>query len=243
VPIKDNIAIVQQQLKQAAVQSGRTPEDIRLIAVSKTKSTEMILQALAVGQIAFGENRVQEALGKIEALTEKPLVEWHLIGHLQKNKVKLCPGNFLWIHTLDSTELAEKLEARSAFAQKKINVLLQVNLSQEITKSGLHDWEDILQVSETILSGKWLKLRGLMTIPPPNIGETPTRKIYEKLRVWRDKLQQELDSAEITELSMGKTADFHWAIQEGATMIRVGSAIFGERNEDMDYPKNMYNNW
>ncbi len=230
MPIKDNISIVQQQLKQAAIQSGRTPEDIRLIAVSKTKSTEMILQALAAGQIAFGENRVQEALGKIEALTENPLVEWHLIGHLQKNKVKFCPGKFQWIHTLDSTELAEKLEARSAFVQKKINVLLQVNLSQEITKSGLHDWEDILQVSETILSGKWLKLRGLMTIPAPNIGETPTRKIYEKLRVWRDKLQQELDSAEITELSMGMTADFHWAIQEGATMIRVGSAIFGERN-------------
>ena len=230
MPIKDNISIVQQQLKQAAIQSGRTPEDIRLIAVSKTKSTEMILQALAAGQIAFGENRVQEALGKIEALTENPLVEWHLIGHLQKNKVKFCPGKFQWIHTLDSTELAEKLEARSAFAQKKINVLLQVNLSREITKSGLHDWEDILQVSETILSGKWLKLRGLMTIPAPNIGETPTRKIYEKLRVWRDKLQQELDSAEITELSMGMTADFHWAIQEGATMIRVGSAIFGERN-------------
>jgi len=239
VSIKDNIAIVQQQLKQAAIQSGRTPEDIRLIAVSKTKSTEMILQALAAGQIAFGENRVQEALGKIEALTENPLVEWHLIGHLQKNKVKFCPGKFQWIHTLDSTELAEKLEARSAFVQKKINVLLQVNLSQEITKSGLHDWEDILQVSETILSGKWLKLRGLMTIPAPNIGETPTRKIYEKLRVWRDKLQQELDSAEITELSMGMTADFHWAIQEGATMIRVGSAIFGERNEDMDCPTNM----
>ena len=237
--IKDNIAIVQQQLKQAAIQSGRTQEDIRLIAVSKTKSTEMILQALAAGQIAFGENRVQEALGKIEALTENPLIEWHLIGHLQKNKVKFCPGKFQWIHTLDSTELAEKLEARSAFAQKKINVLLQVNLSQEITKSGLHDWEDILQVSETILSGKWLKLRGLMTIPAPNIGETPTRKIYEKLRVWRDKLQQELDSAEITELSMGMTADFHWAIQEGATMIRVGSAIFGERNEDMDCPTNM----
>ena len=126
MPIKDNISIVQQQLKQAAIQSGRTPEDIRLIAVSKTKSTEMILKALAAGQIAFGENRVQEALGKIEALTKTPLVEWHLIGHLQKNKVKFCPGNFQWIHTLDSTELAEKLEARSAFAQKKINVLLQV---------------------------------------------------------------------------------------------------------------------
>ena len=228
--INDNIAIVQQQLKQAAIQSGRTSGDIRLIAVSKTKSTEMILQALAAGQIAFGENRVQEALGKIESLTENPLVEWHLIGHLQKNKVKFCPGNFQWLHTLDSTELPEKLEARSAFVQKKINVLLQVNLSRELTKSGLHDWEEILKVSETILSGKWLKLRGLMTIPTPNIGETPTRIIYEKLRVWRDKLQQGFDSKDITELSMGMSADFNWAIQEGASMIRVGSAIFGARN-------------
>ena len=224
--IKDKIAIVQQQLKQAAILSGRTQEDIRLIAVSKTKSTEMILQALAAGQSAFGENRVQEALGKIEDLTKLPLVEWHLIGHLQKNKVKFCPGNFQWIHTIDSTELVEKLEARSAFAQKKINVLLQVNLSREITKSGLHDWEDILQVSETILSGKWLKLRGLMTIPPPNIGETPTRKIYEKLRLWRDKLKQDLDSPEITELSMGMTADFHWAIQEGANYDSSGKCNF-----------------
>ena len=237
--IKENLAIVRQQLKQAAIQSGRIPEDVRLIAVSKTKPVDMIRDALSAKQIVFGENRVQEALEKIEALTDNPELEWHLIGHLQKNKVKFCPGNFQWIHTLDSTELAEKLEARSAFSQKRINVLLQVNLSQEITKSGLHDWEDILQVSETILSGKWLKLRGLMTIPSPNMGETPTRKIYEKLRVWRDKLQQELDSEEITELSMGMTADFHWAIQEGATMIRVGSAIFGERNEDMDYPTNM----
>ena len=228
--IKDNIAIVQQQLKQAAVQSGRTPEDIRLIAVSKTKSTEMILQALAVRQIAFGENRIQEALGKIEALTENPLVEWHLIGHLQKNKVKLCPGNFQWIHTLDSIELGDKLEARCASAQNNINDLLQVNFSQEITKFGLHAWEDVLHVSENLLSGKWLKLRGLMTIPAQNTGETQTRKTYEKLRLWRDKLQQEFDSEVITELSMGMTDDFHWAIQEGATMVRVGSGIFGARN-------------
>jgi len=229
VSIKDNIAIVQQQLKQAAIQSGRTPGDIRLIAVSKTKSTEMILQALATGQISFGENRVQEALGKIEALTKTPLVEWHLIGHLQKNKVKFCPGNFQWIHTLDSIELAEKLEARCAFAQKKINVLLQVNLSHESSKSGLQEWGDILQVAETLNAGHWLKFRGLMIIPAPNLGEISTRKIYEKIRGWRDQLRQELGSAEITELSMGMTSDYHWAIQEGATMIRVGTAIFGSR--------------
>ena len=228
--VKDNLVIVQQQIKQSAIQSGRTPEEIKLIAVSKTKSVELIKEALAANQSAFGENRIQEALGKIEALSNNPQVEWHLIGHLQKNKVKFCPGKFQWIHSLESIELAEKLEARCALAKKKINVLIQVNLSREENKSGLQDWEDILRVAETIFSGQWLKLRGLMTIPAPNIGEIKTRKIYEQIRKWRDKLQQELDAPEITELSMGMTADYHWAIQEGATMIRVGTAIFGARN-------------
>ena len=228
--VKDNLVIVQQQIKQSAIQSGRTPEEIKLIAVSKTKSVELIKEALAANQSAFGENRIQEALGKIEALSNNPQVEWHLIGHLQKNKVKFCPGKFQWIHSLESIELAEKLEARCALAKKKINVLIQVNLSREENKSGLQDWADILRVAETIFSGQWLKLRGLMTIPAPNIGEIKTRKIYEQIRKWRDKLQQELDAPEITELSMGMTADYHWAIQEGATMIRVGTAIFGARN-------------
>ena len=228
--VKDILVIVQQQIKQSAIQSGRTPEEIKLIAVSKTKSVELIKEALAANQSAFGENRIQEALGKIEALSNNPQVEWHLIGHLQKNKVKFCPGKFQWIHSLESIELAEKLEARCALAKKKINVLIQVNLSREESKSGLQEWEGILRVAETIFSGQWLKLRGLMTIPAPNIGEIKTRKIYEQIRKWRDKLQQELDAPEITELSMGMTADYHWAIQEGATMIRVGTAIFGARN-------------
>ena len=227
--IKENLAIVRQQLKQAAIQSGRTPEEIRLIAVSKTKPVDMIRDALSAKQTAFGENRVQEALEKIEALTDNPELEWHLIGHLQKNKVKFCPGNFKWIHSVDSIELAEKLEARCAFAQKKINVLIQVNLSHESSKSGLQEWGDILQVAETLNAGHWLKFRGLMIIPAPNLGEISTRKIYEKIRGWRDQLRQELGSAEITELSMGMTSDYHWAIQEGATMIRVGTAIFGSR--------------
>jgi pyridoxal phosphate enzyme (YggS family) len=221
---------VQQQITQAAIQSGRTPEDIQLIAVSKTKSVELIKEALAAKQTAFGENRIQEALGKIEVLRKSDQVEWHLIGHLQKNKVKYCPGNFQWIHSIESAELANKLESRCALINKDINVLIQVNLSREESKSGLQEWDDILRVAESISAGKWLKLRGLMTIPAPNLGELKTRKIYEQIRRWRDKLQYELDSQEITELSMGMTADYHWAIQEGATMIRVGTAIFGSRD-------------
>tara|TARA_X000001036_G_scaffold351038_1_gene331865 strand:+ start:130 stop:822 length:693 start_codon:yes stop_codon:yes gene_type:complete len=228
--VKDNLALVQQQITQAAIQSGRTPEEIQLIAVSKTKPVELIKEALAAKQTAFGENRIQEAHGKIEMLSNSPEIEWHLIGHLQKNKVKFCPGNFQWIHSVESVELANKLEARCALTNKNINVLIQVNLSREESKSGLQEWDDILRVAEAISAGHWLKFRGLMTIPAPNLGELKTRKIYEQIRKWRDKLQHELDSAEITELSMGMTADYHWAIQEGATMIRVGTAIFGSRD-------------
>jgi len=228
--VKDNLALVQQQITQAAIQSGRTPEEIQLIAVSKTKPVELIKEALAAKQTAFGENRIQEAHGKIEMLSNSPEIEWHLIGHLQKNKVKFCPGNFQWIHSVESVELANKLEARCALTNKNINVLIQVNLSREKSKSGLQEWDDILRVAESISAGQWLKFRGLMTIPAPNFGELKTRKIYEQIRKWRDKLRHELDSAEITELSMGMTADYHWAIQEGATMIRVGTAIFGPRD-------------
>jgi len=231
VSVKDNLEKVKQQIIQAAFQSGRTPEEIQLIAVSKTKSVELIKEALSAKQTAFGENRIQEALGKIEVLKNSPEVEWHLIGHLQKNKAKFCPGYFQWIHSVESIELAKILEARCDLTNKNINVLIQVNLSREESKSGLQEWDEILRVAEYISSGRWLKFRGLMTIPAPNLGEFRTRKIFEQIREWRDKLRDELDSPGITELSMGMTADYNWAIQEGATMIRVGTAIFGSREQ------------
>jgi len=229
VSIKDNLAVVQQQLSQAATEAGRSPEDIQLIAVSKTKPAEMINEAVLANHTAFGENMVQEAISKMSALNNIDNIEWHLIGHLQKNKVKFCPGNFQWIHSIDSIELAKKLEERCALKQQNINVLIQVNLSQEKSKYGVQQLDELFQLAETLHAGQWIKLRGLMTIPAPDLGETSTRKSFEKLRMWRDQLQNELDAPEITELSMGMTADFQWAIQEGATMIRLGSAIFGSR--------------
>ena len=229
VSIKDNLAVVQQQLSQAATEAGRSPEDIQLIAVSKTKPAEMINEAVLANHTAFGENMVQEAISKMSALNNIDNIEWHLIGHLQKNKVKFCPGNFQWIHSIDSIELAKKLEERCALKQQNINVLIQVNLSQEKSKYGVQQLDELFQLAETLYAGQWIKLRGLMTIPAPDLGETSTRKSFEKLRMWRDQLQNELDAPEITELSMGMTADFQWAIQEGATMIRLGTAIFGSR--------------
>ena len=229
VSIKDNLAVVQQQLSQVATEAGRSPEDIQLIAVSKTKPAEMINEAVLANHTAFGENMVQEAISKMSALNNIDNIEWHLIGHLQKNKVKFCPGNFQWIHSIDSIELAKKLEERCALKQQNINVLIQVNLSQEKSKYGVQQLDELFQLAETLHAGQWIKLRGLMTIPAPDLGETSTRKLFEKLRMWRDQLQNELDAPEITELSMGMTADFQWAIQEGATMIRLGTAIFGSR--------------
>ena len=229
VSIRDNLAVVQQQLSQAATEAGRSPEDIQLIAVSKTKPAEMINEAVLANHTAFGENMVQEAISKMSALNNIDNIEWHLIGHLQKNKVKFCPGNFQWIHSIDSIELAKKLEERCALKQQNINVLIQVNLSQEKSKYGVQQLDELFQLAETLHAGQWIKLRGLMTIPAPDLGETSTRKLFEKLRMWKDQLQNELDAPEITELSMGMTADFQWAIQEGATMIRLGTAIFGSR--------------
>ena len=227
--IKDNLAVIRQQLSQAATESGRSPEEIKLIAVSKKKPIAMINEAIMANHTAFGENMIQEAIKKMSAFNNFDNIEWHMIGHLQKNKVKFCPGNFQWIHSIDSIELAKKLEERCALKQQKINVLIQVNLSQEKSKFGVQQLVELFQLAETLHAGHWIKLRGLMTIPKPDLGEASTRKIFEKLRMWRDQLQKELGASEINELSMGMTADFQWAIEEGATMIRLGSAIFGPR--------------
>ena len=227
--IKDNLSIVQQQLSLAAIKSGRSPKEIKLIAVSKKKPTAMINEAILANHTAFGENMIQEAIKKMSAFNNFDNIEWHMIGHLQKNKVKFCPGKFQWIHSIDSIELAKKLEERCALKQQNINVLIQVNLSQEKSKFGVQQLVELSQLAETLHAGHWIKLRGLMTIPEPDLGEYSTRKIFEKLRMWRDHLQKELCAPEINELSMGMTADFQWAIQEGATMIRLGTAIFGPR--------------
>ena len=227
--IKDNLAVVRQQLSQAVTEAGRSPEEIQLIAVSKTKPAAMINEAILANHNVFGENMVQEAINKMSALNNIDNIEWHMIGHLQKNKVKFCPGNFQWIHSIDSIELAKKLEERCATKQQNINVLIQVNLSQEKSKFGVQNLSELYQLAEKLHAGHWIKLRGLMTIPEPDLGEASTRKIFEKVRIWKEQLRDELGAPEINELSMGMTADFKWAIQEGATMIRLGTAIFGPR--------------
>ena len=229
VPIKDNLNFIRENIGNAAIKSGRSPEEIRLIAVSKKKTTVMINEAVLANQTVFGENMVQEAINKMSELDNSFKIEWHMLGHLQKNKVKFCPGNFHWIHSLDSIELAKKLEEQCALKKQKLNILVQVNLSKEKSKFGVHQLDELFQLVETVQEGHWTKLRGLMTIPEPELGEVPTRKIFEKLRMWKEQVQKEFGSPDINELSMGMSADFQWAIQEGATMIRLGTAIFGQR--------------
>ncbi len=227
--IHEQLNNINERIKNAAKAANRDAAEIRLIAVSKTKPVSMIQDAVDRGHLIFGENRVQEALPKIEALREVPGIEWHLVGHLQKNKARFCVGNFQWLHSLDTLELAHKLEQRCDARKQPLNLLIQLNLSAEDSKSGLSGWEELLPLAEKVQELKWLKLRGLMTMPAPNLGETRTRQSFSKLRELRDRLRQSLANPDISELSMGMTADFEWAILEGATMIRVGSAIFGAR--------------
>ena len=156
--IKDNLAVVRHHLSYAATEAGRSPEDIQLIAVSKTKPAAMINEAVLANHTAFGENMVQEAISKMSALNNIDNIEWHMIGHLQKNKVKFCPGNFQWIHSIDSIELAKKLEDRCALNQQNINVLIQVNLSQEKSKFGVKQFVELFQLAETLHAGHWLSL-------------------------------------------------------------------------------------
>ena len=153
VSVKDNLAVVRQQLSLAATESGRSATEIQLIAVSKTKPSAMINEAVLANHTAFGENMVQEAINKMSALNNIDKIEWHMIGHLQKNKVKFCPGNFQWIHSIDSIELAKKLEERCALKQQNINALIQVNLSQEKANSEFSNWLSCLNLRKHCIRG------------------------------------------------------------------------------------------
>ncbi len=226
--ISENLQRVQAHIVEVAQNAGRDPKEVRLIAISKTHPASKVQAAVDAGQMVFGENRVQEALEKVEQLPEH--VEWHLVGHLQKNKAKFCPGKFQWVHSIDSVELINTLERRCALQEQPVQGLIQVNLSQEASKAGVWEWDTVCRLGERILECQWLKWRGLMTIGALQASETETRKTFATLAEWRERLVQQFGNAqECTELSMGMSADYPLAIEEGATLIRIGSAIFGAR--------------
>ena len=225
--IADNLEAVRERIATACARAGRPLESVRLLAVSKTYGPEAVGAAAAAGQTRFGENRVQEAAAKIPACPGH--LQWHLIGHLQSNKAAQAAQLFDWIHSVDSLKLLEALDRHAGEAGRRLEVMVQVNVSGERSKSGLAPGE----VPAVLAAGSRLphvQIRGLMTIPPLAEDPEKSRMFFRELRERRDgwAVQTGLDLAE---LSMGMTHDLEVAIEEGATFVRVGTGIFGARQK------------
>lgn len=203
----------------------RQPHSVFLLAVSKGQPIEKIQQAVAAGQVAFGENYLQEALPKIIALADKKL-EWHFIGIIQTNKTKKIADYFSWVHSLSDTQSAQRLNEQRASHLPPLNICLQVNTSQEPTKSGVQN-KEVFPLAEYCASLPRLRLRGLMTIAAPKKQFSAQRSEFHRLRVLYDKLNAR--GFKLDTLSMGMSNDMQAAIAEGATIVRIGTAIFGER--------------
>ena len=229
--LADNIARVRERLERAARKSARNPEEIALIAVTKTFPPEPIREAYRAGLRLFGENRVQEFAVKAEELRELSDAEWHLIGHLQTNKATKAAELFAAIDSVDSLRLAEKLNSVAEKLNKRLAVLVEINVGGEAAKSGVAagstDLDAILSAAPT-----WshLQIKGLMTVPPFSEDPEGARPYFRQLRMLRDKIAaRRLPGVSMDVLSMGMSHDFEIAIEEGSTCVRVGSAIFGER--------------
>jgi hypothetical protein len=227
---------VRQRLRQATLDAGRKPEELTLIAVSKTHPPEAIAAVHALGHLEFGENYVQEFMPKYNALQELSL-RWHFIGHLQSNKAKFVAGRFNLIHTVDSIKLAQNLHKcmeqhapseERATENSQQDILIQVNIGEEEQKGGV-SVANLAELTEEILKLERLRLLGLMCIPPLSLSVSETRPYFVQLRKLRDQLEQDL-SMKLPHLSMGMSHDFETAIAEGATLVRVGTDIFGHRD-------------
>jgi pyridoxal phosphate enzyme (YggS family) len=216
---------VRFRIAAACARAGRSPSDVTLVAVTKTVPVERIAELVAAGHRTLGENRVQEALAKIEALGPGP--EWHLVGHLQRNKARASVGRFALIHSVDDLELAREIDRRASAAGLVQKVLLQINLAEEASKHGAAP-SSVISLAEGVAALPHLDLRGLMIIPPPAGDPEPSRPWFRRLVELRDLLADRLGLL-LPELSMGMTDDFEAAVEEGATLVRVGRALFGER--------------
>ncbi len=228
--ILDNIKNVKERIKRACERSGRNENEIKIVAVSKTFSSDFIKFAYEGGIRDFGENYVQEALKKINELKELKIT-WHFIGHLQRNKAKFIPGNFDYLHSLDSIELLKELEKRCSAAQKEIKALVQINIGKEQTKSGIMP-ENVFEFFEKALEfePKYVKICGLMIIPPPPKDKEDSRKYFRELmKIKEECARKGIPENMLAEISAGMSDDFEVAIEEGATIVRLGRAIFFER--------------
>jgi PLP dependent protein len=225
--ISSNINAIKQRIAAAAKRAGRDPLSIKLMAVTKTVPPERILKALEAGLTMLGENYVQEAKDKIAAIGDH--AQWHMIGHLQTNKAKYAVKLFDCVHSVDRLELAQELDKRAGQINRKLNVLIEVNVSGEESKSGIEKTQ-VLELVRQVAPFPNLAVRGLMTMAPYSDNPENSRPYFKALRDLRDVINRvDIASISMEELSMGMTDDFEVAIEEGATIIRVGRAIFGKR--------------
>lgn len=225
--IASNLQDIQGRISSAARAAGREPASVRLVAVSKTRPTGDVLEASRAGQVVFGENYVQELVAKAAEVTEA--VEWHFIGHLQSNKVKLLAGVVTMIHSVDRFSLAEEVSRQWGRLGRCCDILVQVNLSGEATKSGTTEAE-ALQLVRAVSTLPHVRIRGLMTMPPFFDDPEAARPFFAELLRLSQRIEAEgIPGVEMRELSMGMSGDFEAAIREGATLVRVGTSIFGAR--------------
>lgn len=226
--IAEQLQYVQNEIRQACLRSNRDEKEVTLIAVSKTKPIEMIQEAIDAGQVVFGENKVQELCGKYEVLPQN--LEWHLIGHLQRNKVKYIADKAALIHSVDSLRLAETISQEGAKHNRIVPVLIEVNVAQEDTKFGV-SVDETLPLIEEIAKLSNIQVKGLMTIAPFVDDPEENRPVFRKLKQLSvDIKEKNMNNVYMDILSMGMTNDYQIAVEEGATMVRVGTGIFGERD-------------
>ena len=226
--IQDNIAKVEERIAAACLRSGRRREDVKLVAVSKTHPPELVRAAYAAGLREFGENRVQEAKSKCQALADLGAT-WHMLGHVQSNKARIARELFQWVHSVDSLRLAEKLVQAADPGQSPLPVLIEVNLGGETSKAGVQA-EQVAALAAQIAPLETLELCGLMVIPPYSENPEDVRPYFRQLRALASNIEaRKIPNVSMRELSMGMSNDFAVAIEEGATIVRVGTAIFGGR--------------
>ncbi len=225
IRVTENFRKIQDLLAKAAKEAGRKPEQIGLLAVSKKKPVDLVLEAAMAGQRDFGENFVQEGLKKMDAVGRNDLI-WHFIGHLQANKTKPVAERFHWVHTVDRLKIAERLSRQRPRTASDLNVCIQVNIDDEEAKAGVSE-ANVPELATAINELPGLKLRGLMCIPAVREGLEEQRRPFAKMRLLKELLEE--SGISIDTLSMGMTADYKAAIREGATMVRIGTALFGAR--------------
>jgi hypothetical protein len=232
--IRENYLFTLDRIAESARKSGRSPEDIRLVVVTKSQPLEVAQAAIEAGVAILGENYPEEGVTKIQSLGQQSGVEWHMIGHVQSRKARLVAENFELLHSLDSLKLAQRLDRFAAEGGRVLPVLLELNVGGEQSKSGWDasddsHWDVFLPDVKSILDLPNLRVHGLMTMPPLETNPEDARRFFQRLRLLRDRLASIFPQADWSELSMGTSADYPIAVEEGATLVRVGTAIVGAR--------------